>query len=77
MYGDTKTAKDRMSKSPQGGALARMISKIKGTPAPKGFRVTGQNDERSCELCKSKHGQSYNAGASAPPYHPHCRCQAH
>jgi len=33
-----------------------------------------RSDERTCQLCSTKHGTRYSGASNGPPAHPRCRC---
>lgn len=43
------------------------------------YKIIGADDDRTCEICKSKIGKTYSvlealAGETLPPFHPNGRC---
>jgi len=43
----------------------------------KGYWITGDNDEKMCEVCQAEQGyhSDFSSSSKFPPFHPNCRCK--
>lgn len=43
----------------------------------KGYTITGDNDEKMCEVCQAEQGyhSDFSSSSKFPPFHPNCRCK--
>ncbi|HOK59120.1 MAG TPA: minor capsid protein [Methanothrix sp.] len=51
------------------------INTMKANDLADGWVWIAMGDERTCEICGSRHGKVYSWNDPAPPAHPGCRCR--